>query len=212
MILKLVDVKTSGDIIILLKNYPMTYTFFRQGRFEDEEIAAAQADDLIHLEKSLAKAYSVKSPAICQRDIIYESGYYAGLHRLLENKSQTEEAKRMSEWLVYSDKFELQIIRFKNEFKKQYKKLKPKAQSQFEERFRFFLVHPSDPRLRLHPLKNILTDHYSINISGDLRAIFAKDEVVMTFVLLGNHAQLYHSQAVWMHKKGNPGGLLLRAK
>ena len=99
----------------------------------------------------------------------------------------------MSEWLVYSDEFELKIIRFKNEFKKQYKKLRPKAQSQFEERFRLFLIYPFDPCLRFHPLKNILADHYSINVNGDLRAIFTKDEVVMTFILLGNHAQLYHS-------------------
>lgn len=86
--------ENAGQYNYIAENYPMTYEFLRQGHFEDKEIAATQVDDLTRLEKSFAKAYSVKSPAICERDIIHESGYYAGLHQLLENKNQTEKLKK----------------------------------------------------------------------------------------------------------------------
>lgn len=65
-------------------------------------------------------------------------------------------------------------------------------QEQFDERLRLFLVNEKDPLLRLHPLRGKFGGYYSINVSGDLRALFYRegDEVVI-FALIGTHSQLY---------------------
>jgi addiction module RelE/StbE family toxin len=83
-------------------------------------------------------------------------------------------------------------IRYDKKFKQQYKKLPQKMQEQFDERLRLFLVNEKDPLLRLHPLRGKFGGYYSINVSGDLRALFYRegDEVVI-FALIGTHSQLY---------------------
>ena len=84
------------------------------------------------------------------------------------------------------------VIRYLTSFKKQYKKLPRKFQAQFDERLRLFLIDPSDPRLRLHPLQGAFAGYWSINISGDLRALFFRDgDEVVIFALIGTHSQLY---------------------
>ena len=83
------------------------------------------------------------------------------------------------------------IIRSNKEFDKRHRLLSPKLQAQFDDRIRLFITDSRNPQLRLHPLKGKLSGYYSINISGDLRAIFKKDKDVITFVLIGTHSQLY---------------------
>ncbi|MYB39888.1 type II toxin-antitoxin system mRNA interferase toxin, RelE/StbE family [Candidatus Saccharibacteria bacterium] len=82
-------------------------------------------------------------------------------------------------------------IRSNREFKKKYKLLAPKLQDQVDGRLRIFKADPKDPRLRLHPLKGKFQGYFSINISGDVRAIFRRDKDIITFVLIGTHSQLY---------------------
>lgn len=84
------------------------------------------------------------------------------------------------------------IIQYTNKFKKQYQKLPKKFQSQFDARLKLFVVEPTNPRLRVHPLKGKYSGYWSMNISGDLRAIFLRkgDEMVI-FALIGTHSQLY---------------------
>ena len=83
-------------------------------------------------------------------------------------------------------------IRYDKKFKQQYVRLPAKQQSQFDERLRLFLLDQTNPILRLHPLKGKYAGYYSLNISGDLRALFYQegDEVVI-FALIGTHSQLY---------------------
>lgn len=77
-------------------------------------------------------------------------------------------------------------------FKKQYQKLPLKFQAQFDTRLRLFMRNPTDPRLRNHPLKGAYGGYWSINISGDLRALYKKEgKEIIIFALIGTHSQLY---------------------
>ena len=81
---------------------------------------------------------------------------------------------------------------FTKKFIKQYNKLSARSQRQFDNRLRLFVVNLRHNLLRRHALKGKYANHYSINIRGDLRAIFkyrAKDQVI--FQLIGTQAQLY---------------------
>jgi addiction module RelE/StbE family toxin len=83
-------------------------------------------------------------------------------------------------------------IQYTPKFKKQYKKLPLKLQYQFDERLQLFVKNPTNPILRVHPLKGSYRGYWSMNISGDIRAIYLKmgDELII-FALIGTHSQLY---------------------
>ena len=84
------------------------------------------------------------------------------------------------------------IIKYDKKFKQQYQKFPAKHQVQFDQRFRLFLIDPVNPILRLHPLKGRFASYYSINISGDLRALYYREsEEIIIFALIGTHSQLY---------------------
>ncbi len=76
------------------------------------------------------------------------------------------------------------IVRYAASFKKQYRKLPTKFQQQFDERLELFLVDPTMPHLRVHPLKGKYLGYWSLNVSGDLRALYRKvgDELVLKSV------------------------------
>ena len=84
------------------------------------------------------------------------------------------------------------IIKHTKTFKKQYAKLPEKFQKQFDARLRIFMRTPSDRRLHNHPLRANYAGYWSIDISGDLRALYRKegDEIII-FGLIGTHSQLY---------------------
>jgi len=83
-------------------------------------------------------------------------------------------------------------IQYHRNFVKQYKRLDVKLQQQFLERQALWLKKPDDPRLRVHPLKGKFVGHWSMNVSGDLRAIYYYEgERVVIFALIGTHSQLY---------------------
>ena len=83
------------------------------------------------------------------------------------------------------------MLHFDKKFQKQYKKLSFRQQEQVDQRLDIFLINPYDPRLKLHPLRGNFYGYYSINITGDIRALFYRDEKMIVFALLGTHAQLY---------------------
>ncbi len=84
------------------------------------------------------------------------------------------------------------VFRYLSKFKKQYQKLPLKLQQQFDDRLRLFVVDPIDVRLRLHPLSGKFAGYWSMNVSGDLRALFYREgEDVVIFALIGTHSQLY---------------------
>ncbi len=83
-------------------------------------------------------------------------------------------------------------IRFHKNFKKQYRKLVKKDKEKVEERLNLFLDDQFDSVLKNHPLKGKYLDYRSIDIKGDLKAIYkyiSSDGCV--FVTIGNHNNLY---------------------
>lgn len=81
---------------------------------------------------------------------------------------------------------------FTKDFWKQYYKLPPKFQKQFDKRLILFLDNPTAPQLRIHPLKGKYAGYWSMNVSGDLRALYTvRGEEIIIFALIGTHSQLY---------------------
>ena len=84
------------------------------------------------------------------------------------------------------------VIQYTPDFKKQYGKLQKKFQDRFDSRLALFLEDPTNPLLRVHPLKGVFAGYWSMNVSGDLRALYRMDgEHIIIFALIGTHSQLY---------------------
>lgn len=83
-------------------------------------------------------------------------------------------------------------IRYSKKFKKQYKKLSPKLQQKTKTGITLWARNPNDESLRLHKLSGKMNRFYSIDITGDLRALYEKagDEVYL-YQMVGTHSQLY---------------------
>ena len=81
---------------------------------------------------------------------------------------------------------------FHKKFEKQYKRLRKSEQQRAQERIFVFRENPFDPILENHPLRGKYTECRSINIGGDLRAVFKRvgaDEY--WFTKIGTHSELY---------------------
>lgn len=85
----------------------------------------------------------------------------------------------------------MKIVLHRN-FEKQYKKLRPKEQNRFKERRDVFLNDPFDPVLNNHPLRGRYKGYRSINVTGNLRAVYRllNDDTVL-FVTIDSHSNLY---------------------
>ena len=84
------------------------------------------------------------------------------------------------------------IVRRTAKFKKQYQKLPLKFQNQFDDRLRIFVNDPIDSRLRVHPLKGKYYGYWSMDVNGDIRALFRRDgDLIIIFGFIGSHSQLY---------------------
>ena len=83
-------------------------------------------------------------------------------------------------------------IRFSKRFRKQFQKLKSGEQDRFWDRLELFKRDQHSPQLSNHALKGIHQGLHSINIGGDLRALYIeKDGQIFIFELIGTHSQLY---------------------
>jgi addiction module RelE/StbE family toxin len=82
-------------------------------------------------------------------------------------------------------------IKFGKNFKKQYKILDGKKQKKFTERLRLFKDDEYNELLNNHKLNSPYKGCRSINISGDLRAIYYKKESKVYFIAIGTHSGLY---------------------
>ena len=85
----------------------------------------------------------------------------------------------------------MKIVFHKN-FEKQYAKLSRNFKQKFQEKIVVFLKDPFNPLLNNHVLTGRYGGYRSINISGDLRAIYKylpKD--IYIFVVIANHSNLY---------------------
>lgn len=83
-------------------------------------------------------------------------------------------------------------ILFHRGFRKQYRKCPNKIQTRFKERLAVFDANPFDPLLRNHALAGSLAGYRSIDITGDIRAIYKTlDAHSVEFALIGTHHELY---------------------
>lgn len=81
---------------------------------------------------------------------------------------------------------------FHKSFMKQYRQLPNNIQREFEARLKMFYKNPYATKLNNHPLKGKRAGYRSINISGDIRAIYklVSDDKAY-FVEIGSHSNLY---------------------
>ncbi|MEK9131452.1 MAG: type II toxin-antitoxin system mRNA interferase toxin, RelE/StbE family [Patescibacteria group bacterium] len=77
-------------------------------------------------------------------------------------------------------------------FIKKFIKLTPKLRKRFKERKNLFLETPSHPILNNHALQGDRAGQWSINITGDLRAVYIfRGETTILFVDIDTHSNLY---------------------
>ena len=83
-------------------------------------------------------------------------------------------------------------VDFHRKFKKKYSKLRKTEKDKFNERLEIFIKTPNDKILHNHPLKGGKRGLFSINITGDLRAIYSfKKKGVVVFRDIDTHSNLY---------------------
>ncbi len=84
------------------------------------------------------------------------------------------------------------FVVFHTSFKKRYKKLRKREQRRTDERLLLFQVDRLHPLLGLHPLIGKYSGFWSINVGGDLRAVFEYvNESAVRFVDIDTHSHLY---------------------
>jgi addiction module RelE/StbE family toxin len=78
--------------------------------------------------------------------------------------------------------------RFLKEFTKLPKETKIKTLASLK----LFVENPKNPALRKHALTGKWKGHFSIDVTGDIRAVYIRVETrVAYFVAIGSHSELY---------------------
>lgn len=81
-------------------------------------------------------------------------------------------------------------IDYHKDFIKSYKKLPKKIQNKFKVRQLLFEKDEFNPVLNNHGLKGKWEGYRSINVSGDMRAIFRREAEEVIFVAIDSHSNL----------------------
>ncbi len=82
-------------------------------------------------------------------------------------------------------------IKLHRDFEKQYQKLREGEKKKFKARRDLFLLNEFHPILNNHTLSGKYLGCRSINVTGDLRAIYTKSDNEVTFITIGSHSYLY---------------------
>ena len=85
-------------------------------------------------------------------------------------------------------------VLFHRHFRKRFKKLPGKVKDKFDVQLELFYKNVHDERLSNHELHGKYINCRSINVTGDIRAVYRKvgtttDDVL--FIDIGTHAELY---------------------
>ncbi|MBC7707603.1 type II toxin-antitoxin system mRNA interferase toxin, RelE/StbE family [Polaromonas sp.] len=84
------------------------------------------------------------------------------------------------------------VIETTKAFDKQYSKLNLKVKIAFKRRVIAFKASPFDTGLRNHALKGKYLGFRSIDITGDVRALYTtQGDTIIIFGFIGTHSQLY---------------------
>lgn len=85
----------------------------------------------------------------------------------------------------------MKVVFHKN-FKKQYKKLRLSEQKICNDRIMLFMENSRHPVLNNHSLGGEYKNYKSINITGDLRALYQLiDNNTALFIIIDTHSNLY---------------------
>ena len=83
-------------------------------------------------------------------------------------------------------------IRYSKKFKQQYQKLSPKLRQKTKDQIALWQDSPRDTSLRTHRLSGKMSHFYSIDITGDVRALYEViDGEIYLYQMVGTHSQLY---------------------
>lgn len=82
-------------------------------------------------------------------------------------------------------------IDYSKQFKKSYKKLDLSIRIKTKERIMLFVDNPYHVLLRNHSVHPTFEMGRSINITGDYRAIYIKEDARIIFIEIGTHSELY---------------------
>lgn len=80
---------------------------------------------------------------------------------------------------------------FKKTFQKEYRKSSVAIQEAFNERLGLFLKDAHHPLLNTHKLKGEYEGCKSINVTGDIRAVYHIKNEKAIFIRIGTHTELY---------------------
>lgn len=83
---------------------------------------------------------------------------------------------------------------FHKYFQKRYRKSSSKIQDKFDSQLEIFYKNIHDERLNKHELHGKYSEHRSINVTGDIRAVYRKVNATtedVIFVDIGTHGELY---------------------
>jgi addiction module RelE/StbE family toxin len=82
-------------------------------------------------------------------------------------------------------------VSYTKNFLRQYAKLVPKIRQKVDERVLLWQDDPLNSQLRDHQLKGKYKQYRSVDITGDYRALYLREENLATFDIVGTHSQLY---------------------
>jgi len=82
-------------------------------------------------------------------------------------------------------------VYYHKNFKKRLKKVPKRIQDKFEEKLKIFISNPFSIELNNHKLSGEWIWHRSIDITGDLRAVYKMEEDTAVFIEIDNHNNLY---------------------
>ncbi len=78
------------------------------------------------------------------------------------------------------------------QFEKQFAKLPKRVKVKAIKAFEVFVQNPGDMTLRAHTLAGRWRGHWSIDVTGDYRAVYVQvDEQIVRFIAIGTHSELY---------------------
>lgn len=83
------------------------------------------------------------------------------------------------------------IFDYHKDFLKNFKKLPKKTKDKFKERQILFEINEFDPILNNHALKGKWLGYRSLNVTGNVRAVFKKSGDLVIFVAIASHSNLY---------------------
>lgn len=87
------------------------------------------------------------------------------------------------------------LVEYTTLFKRHLKAAPLDIKISFKEARELFIYNPTHPNLRNHALREKYSGFRSIDVTSDWRALFkiqkSKHKTVITFHILGTHAQLY---------------------